>query len=314
MNRFFGIWSAKNSRLTRSGRSWAKKKENCTEKEKQEGLGDCWDIDVIDVRSRAVIVRRHGLRSEENINAALAEARERLRPDHVPGLITTDGYSPYVEGVLGAFGREKPVAKKAARGRPSYPEIELPAKLVYAQVDKKRSKTGCLESVESRLIFGTEEQLAERLQTSSDSDHVNTAFIERFNGSDRHFNPRKARKVCTFSKTPFHHNVMSWMVLVVGIFCWPVRSLAVRRREENGDGSPRTPAMELNCAEHVMNVGELMRLRPVGFRAPTMKEIATKRRRFREMEPLPRALELWPRKSQVRKTLKGMNVPARGYT
>ncbi len=72
----------------------------------------------------------------------------------------------------------------------------MPAlELVYAQVDKPRSATGRRETVAPRLVFGTPAQLAQRLEASPASSHVNTAFIEeRANGCARHRTPRTARK------------------------------------------------------------------------------------------------------------------------
>src|SRR5712692_10083067 len=82
----------------------AKKEAHCDTEDKEQGLGDCWDHDIIDVASRAVIVRVHGPRTAETVQSAMLELKERLAPGHVPGLVTRDEYSPYVEALLTVFG------------------------------------------------------------------------------------------------------------------------------------------------------------------------------------------------------------------
>lgn len=289
-----------------------KKEGNCSEADKEAGLGDCWDVDIIDVESRAVIVRRHGDRSSENINAAFAELKERLAPKHVPGLVTTDEFGAYPEAVLVTFGKERAVKRKPGRGRPPLPVIELPGPLVYAQVDKKRSPTGRLEKVDSRLVFGTQKALAERLEASESSTSVNTAFMERFNGVDRHFNSRKARKTCEFSKAVSEHRATSWLVLTLGIFCWAPRRLKGNGPENSGNRSERTPAMVLGRAKGVLSVGEFIRLRPIALAFPTFEDIRLKRSEFHKSEKRPKYLDRWPKKKTVQKSFKQLGISARG--
>src|SRR5713101_5421107 len=234
----------------RSGRLWGKKEAHCDVDDKDQGLGDCWDHDIIDVASRAVIVRVHGPRTAETVQSAMLELKERLAPGHVPGLVTTDEYSPYVEALL--------------------------------------------------TVFGTPEQLAERLESSPASSHVNTAFIERANGGDRHRNPRKARKVLSFSKQGAEHRAVSWLVMVLGIFCWVPRTLR------------QTSAMILGKATHVLTIGEFLHLRPQGFRPPTAKNIRAGHTPFHAPDVLPGRLALWPDKRLVQRSFQHLGVNARG--
>ena len=57
---------------------------------------------------------------------------------------------------------------------------------------------------------------------------INTAFVERQNGTDRHRNARKARKTYRFSKDWRYHEAVTYLTLYSYNFCWPVRTLAVR--------------------------------------------------------------------------------------
>jgi IS1 family transposase len=266
----------------------------------------------MDVESRAVIVRRHGDRSSETSNAAFCELKERLAPGHVPVLVTTDEFGAYPEAVLVTFGKERAVKRKPGPGRPPLPVIEPARQLVYAQVDKKRSSTGRLEKVDWRVVFGTPQALAQRLETSESSRSVNTAFLERFNGVDRHFNSRKARKTCEFSKAVSEHRATSWLVLGLGIFCWAPRRVKGNGPENSGNRSERTPAMVLGRAKGVLSVGEFIRLRPIALTLPTLQDIRLKRTEFHKPEKRPTSLDLWPKKKTVQKSLKQLGISARG--
>lgn len=284
----------------RNGRLWGKKEAHCDATDKEQGLGDCWDHDIIDVASRAVIVRVHGPRTAETVQTAVLELKERLAPGHVPGLVTTDEHSPYVEALLAAFGQSHTPERAPGPGAPKKPVLVPVPELVYAQVDKQRAATGRVETIEPRLVFGTPEQLQQRLETSPASSHVNTAFIERANGCDRHRNPRKARKVLSFSKQRAEHRAVSWLVMVVGIFCWVPRTLR------------QTPAMILGKATRVLTVGEFLHLRPQGFRPPTGNHIRAGRTPFHAPDIPPERLVQWPKKRLIQRSFQHLGVNARG--
>lgn len=171
----------------------------------------------------------------------------------VPRLIMTDEYSAYKEEILRAYGQRVPVPRRSNRGRPPAPRLEPPPGLVYATVHKTR-RNGTVVKVEPRLQFGTPEQLAAALRLSKASRQVNTAFIERQNGTDRHRNSRKARKSYRFSKDWDTHNGMTCFSLYAYNFCWPVRTL--RSKDESGRWRPRTPAMAAGLTEHVWSLDE----------------------------------------------------------
>jgi len=167
-------------------------------------------------------------------------------------------------------------------------------------VDKQRTEGGRVEKVESRLVFGTPEQLAQRLEASPASSHVTTAFIERANGFDRQRNPRKARKVLSFSKQQAEHRAVSWLVMVGGIVCWVPRPLR------------QTPAMILGKATQVLTMGEFLQLRPQGFRPPTWAEIRAGNTPFHRPDVPPERLAQWPNKRLVQRSFQYLGVNARG--
>jgi IS1 family transposase len=54
--------------------------------------------------------------------------------------------------------------------------------------------------IDFRVIFGTVATVAAALALSTVSKAINTAFVERHNGTDRNRNGRKVRKTYCFSK------------------------------------------------------------------------------------------------------------------
>lgn len=177
------------------------------------------------------------------------------RTDHVlPELIATDEYAPYRDAILNAYGVRVDHPRTGRRGRPRGPRLGPPAGLVYAMVHKTREK-GAVVDVSIRQVFGTERQLEQALKRSTASTHVNTTFIERFNGTVRQHNSRKARKVYAFSKEFECHTAMSWFAAAYYNFC---RSHLGLREKEDGRWTKRTPGMASGLSDHVWSLDEFM--------------------------------------------------------
>ena len=96
------------------------------------------------------------------------------------------------------YGVEQPRPKRPGPGRPPKPVKVLRPELCYATVRKRREK-GCVEVVRT-VVFGTLCWLDALLKRSTASTTINTSFVERNNGTDRHPNSRKRRKTYAFSK------------------------------------------------------------------------------------------------------------------
>ncbi|MBW6457433.1 MAG: hypothetical protein K0A98_16245, partial [Trueperaceae bacterium] len=72
-------------------------------------------------------------------------------------------------------------------GRPRKPYKQWPDGAAYATVNKTYKK-GRVSAVDRKLVYGTQEGLDSALANSASSDKVNTAFVERQNGTDRCYN------------------------------------------------------------------------------------------------------------------------------
>jgi hypothetical protein len=158
--------------------------------------------------------------------------------------MTSDEYPAYAQAIAAVYGEPN------ARGEEG--TESLPEWLVHATVHKTRVKNRVVK-VEARLVFGTLASLAAALVWAVLSC-VNTVFVERWHGSDRHRNGRKARKTYRFSKDWGTHEAMSYFTLYSGNFCWCPRTL----REEVGRRRyrPRTAAMAAGLADHVWSLEE----------------------------------------------------------
>lgn len=175
--------------------------------------------------------------------------------------ITSDEYKPYREAILHAYGEEFTPPRPRGPGRPPKPRLVAPPGLVYATVHKTRRK-GRVVDVRPHLVFGTREELRHALETSPVSQRVNTAFVERENGTSRLFNARKARKTYQFSKDWDIHEGMGWFEIGVYNFCWAVETLTVGVPE--GTRTKRSPAQAAGLTDHVWTLQEWVKF-PAAF-------------------------------------------------
>ena len=92
------------------------------------------------------------------------------------------------------------------------------------------------------------------LKKSKASRKVNTAFIERHNGTDRLRCVRKARKTYRFSKDWNIHNAAGYFSMYSYNFCWPVRTL--RKKNKFGKFIKQTPAIAAGLAKKIWTLAE----------------------------------------------------------
>ena len=141
-------------------------------------------------------------------------------------------------------------------GKPGRPKASYkvpPKELNYATVHKTRAK-GKVTKIEPRIVYGTVVAVAAALLASPVSKAINTAFVERHNGTDRNRNSRKVRKTYGFSKDWDVHKAVTYFTMYSYNFCWPVRTLA--ERGADGHGQPRTSAIVAGLADHVWTMSE----------------------------------------------------------
>lgn len=231
-----------------------KKEKHCDRSDPaDDGRGECWDHVAFDPEHRLVLGLLVGRRCPEMADFLLEEVYRRTG-GHMPMLLTSDEYPAYEEAIRRAYGELVTPPRTGRPGRPAGPRRVLPAGLTYATVHKEREGNRVV-GVTARRVFGTARGLREALARSAVSEGVNTAFVERHNGTDRHRNARKGRKSYRFSKDWDVHEAVTYFTVYSYNFCWPVRTL--RERDAEGKWGPlRTPAMAAGLTDHVWSLPE----------------------------------------------------------
>ncbi len=207
---------------------------------------------AIDAESRLVLAVVPGARDVENVEEIVGEVKQRTDA-RVMESMTSDNYLAYGTAILNAYGREVATTPTGRPSRGMTPEKVPPPGLNYATVEKRREK-GRVVEILTRVVFGTMAAVMGALARSRVSRSINTSFLERQNGTDRHHNARKVRKAYTFSKDWRVHEAMTYFTMYSYNFCWSVRTL--NERDDRGHWRRRTPAMEAGLADHVWTMRE----------------------------------------------------------
>jgi IS1 family transposase len=245
----------------RSGPSSKKKEKHCDPSDPaDQDKGDQWDCTAVDAPSRFIVAAQIGKRIPTTLQALVDDfaARTEAVP---PDLITTDGYQTYPPLLMSKYGMWVEPPQTGRPGRPRQGYLEWPSGSVYATVTKTY-KEGVVKSVRRELVYGTEQDLAAALEASPVSQQINTAFVERQNGTDRGHNPRKVRKTYSFSKKLLLHLAVSWWV--IGCYNYHDLHRSLRQQLPDGTYQHRTPAMALGLQTHPLSIGEFMRTQVVG--------------------------------------------------
>jgi hypothetical protein len=214
--------------------------------------GDDWDHTAVDPESRLLLALVPGKRDGPTCERLIRQVHDRTG-GRADVLLTSDEHAPYETAIRQVYGVATPRPRRPGPGRPPEPVKVVPAETCYATVRKRREKGRVVEVVRT-LVFGTLYLLGALLKRSTASTTINTSFVERNNGTDRHQNSRKRRKTYGFSKDLAMHRSASYFIGYSYNFCWPVRTL--RSREAEGPWRARTPAMAAGLSDHVWSIKE----------------------------------------------------------
>lgn len=199
----------------------------------------------MDPEHRLVLSVLIGKRTEENATQLVHELYERTEGRFI-NLISSDEHSAYATAIAKVYAEPEVVPT----GKPA--SERLSEELVYATVHKVREKNRVVK-VETRLVFGTLLKLTAALVWSVLA-FVNTVFIERSNGTDRHRNSRKVRKSYRFAKDWGVHAAMTYFTLYSSNYCNSVRTLRVEVAPKQYQ--QRSPAMAAALTDHVWSLEE----------------------------------------------------------
>jgi len=237
-----------------------KKRKHCNDDVPDDSRqGDNWDHVAYDPEHRLVISVVAGKRTAKNVEKLVPDCKKRTGA-RIMNLITSDEYNPYKKALLQAYGKPTEVAHTGKPGRPKGSR-RVPVKgLTYATVHKTRRK-GRVVKIDLRAVFGSKAQVEAAIETSAVSNIINTAFIERHNGTDRNRNARKVRTSYCFSKDWDVHNAMTYFTMYSYNFCCPVRPLRLQARSERWHSRP--PAMVAGLPAHICSLSECLTYPPV---------------------------------------------------
>jgi IS1 family transposase len=207
----------------------------------------------------------HDKRLADTLMQQVRRAAERLRPL----LVVTDGWAAYAGSIRRAF-RQKG-KKLAGVGRAC---LEVWPHLYIGTVIKRTEKKRIVE-VTRKMAHGLLEQAEHLLQCSGGGSVLNTAFIERLNGTFRErlaSLTRKSRHAA--SRIRALHTGM-YLIGCTSNFCCAHQELSKAKHW----GRACTPAMASGLTDHIWSVGELLtyKLAPPPWVEPSRPGSARKR-------------------------------------
>src|SRR6266849_10319958 len=163
-------------------------------------------------------------------------------------LFCTDGWSAYPNSIRRSF-REK-VKTTAGRGRTC---LQVWPDVFIATVIKRTAKKRVVEVIR-RMAQGTLEQAQKLLSQSQGGSVLNTAFIERLNGTMRERLASLTRKCRHAAHRLEALETGMYLLGCTYNFCWPHHELS----QSQHVGSPCTPAMASGLTDHVWSVWEVL--------------------------------------------------------
>jgi transposase-like protein len=178
-------------------------------------------------------------------------------------LICVDGLKSYPKSIIKAF-REK-VKDKPGRGAPRkevWPELHIG--IVIKRMKKRRVK-----EVIHKIAHGSEEMVNTLLKSSRGGKVINTAFIERLNGTFRERLATLTRK-CRHAASKVE-TLHAGMYLIGCTYNFCTTHCALSKQEEHGGILLSTPAMASGLTDHIWSMKELLTYKIVPALLPPPK-------------------------------------------
>jgi IS1 family transposase len=203
------------------------------------------------------------LTRDHNLADALMQQVRRCSQSMRAVLVCTDGWAAYPNSIRKAF-REK-VKKTVGRGRAC---LQIWPQLHIGTVIKRAEKKRVVE-VTRKLSHGNERQATFLLEHSAGGNVLNTAFIERLNGTMR-------ERLATLTRKG-RHGARQVRALETGMyligstynFCWAHQELS----KPSHLGAACTPAMAAGLTDHIWSVFEVL-----GYKVAPAPWVEPKRR------------------------------------
>lgn len=200
------------------------------------------------VVSRFLIDLRVGPRDLATAAELVASVAVCSPPGVAPPLMLVDNHLPYPAARLQVFGEVLHRRRKRRHGRKKVPGLKPPPGLLAGVVEKVRDASGRVIKVKAKAVFGWLRAIKARVVELGIGTTVNTAHLERLNGTVRCQQARRARRPRCVSRDGRR---LQWSL-------WLWRDLHNWVRVHGSLGG-RTPAMALGLSDHVWSVPEYVR-------------------------------------------------------
>jgi hypothetical protein len=197
---------------------------------------------------RFVIDLRVGPRDLATAAALVASVAVCLPAGAAPPLMLVDNHLPYPAARLQVFGEVLHRRRKRRRGRTKGPGLRPPPGLLVGVVHKVRDAAGKVVKVKAVALFGRLKAVKARVSELGVGTTVNTAHVERLNGTRRCQQARLARRPRCASRDARRLQWSLW--LWRDLYNW-VRA--------HGALEGRTPAMAMGLSDRVWSVLEYIR-------------------------------------------------------
>jgi hypothetical protein len=162
-----------------------------------------------------------------------------------PPLFLIDDHRPYPAALLQVFGEIKHRRRRHGRGCKRQPSLKPPPGLLVGVVQKVRDAKGHLKKVSRKGLFGTVRQIEARIRELGIGHLINTAHLERFNGTVRSRQSRLTRRTQQISRRGDRLQDALWIFR--DIYNWI---------KVHGSLCGCTPAMALGLTDHVWSLWE----------------------------------------------------------
>jgi len=227
-----------------------KKEKNLDPVEKlQKILGDAWIWIAFDATNKITLAYNIGKRTLPYAISLIKDVKRITK--RMPDLFSSDQLDQYAKALLQVYGTIVYPNRKPGPGRPPNPRITPLKDLNYVQVVKQYEKYRVVK-VGRKVVFGDPKKIEIILADSAVSKKINTAYVERNNGTIRHMDSRCVRKTFRFSKSKINHERQLALTLTYCHLCRPHKTLTKRH------GQPTTLFMAANLTDHVWSMNELL--------------------------------------------------------
>jgi len=218
-------------------------KKAVSEEDIENEYGRTWIWTALDANSRLIIGYLIGDRTLENCREFLKDLSSRI--ENKP-LFVSDELPHYADALLETYHTIEHFERTGGRGRPKNSKIKIDDEIDYAVVHKTR-ENGTIKKVETRIVYGNEERIKERLEKSV-SNKINTSYIERSNGTLRLNDAHLQRKTYKFSKDMEFLKAKLSIIILFYNFIKPHLTLS---KNPDKSKTSRTPAMVAGIVDRV---------------------------------------------------------------